>query len=709
MCPRLGVPFPLSEPDRISVLDDARSAGPRREPPLVHVRQHDDRILQPLRRVNRLDGHRVVARVRAEVDRTPGLDAALDEPDQLAAGDGRRVVRRLDRVEEEVRGVAREAVAVEDAARDRADRLQLAERVAERGRVVRVRLRLQRVVDLVERVAGPFEDDRPAAVGVRLEDPEPREQQLRRVGPEQLDPAVVRHREVVLVGDVEELPAVVSGPREHRDIAVLRRARLAVLALDGVVVVADDVLDLREDGLVFVLVGDSLDDRVVEGRVRGEFDDVVEGGVDLLAARCRRLDGSLGEVDHRRRRPVVLPEFDPGRVGGVEGDPLGVVVEVGGEPLQPRLEVEDVADVRVLERVDALLPVADGTEVLRAGQKEGELELDLAGVLELVDHDVLELRRLPGPRVLAQEHEREQLEEAEREVVPPQGEPDVLDVDVVDERLELLAVLEEGVPRNVVVEPLRPAPASEFRLRGRVAEVRLVPPEAAQVLTERRLLPPVVSRLIRGVEQLLERREVAVEVRLAVAVPAVGRGDDPLRGELPDQIEQLARLIEDPIERGVLRVVVAEAAEELPEPLGLDQLVVHHPRRAGDPLVEAEVRRGGVAVFPEYLVTVRVERPDRRVGQLPQPVLAAVDDPLFHLRRGAPRERREQDVVGLDVVTVDDVPVATGDGERLPGPRAGVDEVGPLGVLDQLPLRVVGRRVAHRSPSNSRSRLSTRR
>jgi len=197
-----------------------------------------------------------------------------------------------------------------------------------------------------------------------------------------------------------------------------------------------------------------------------------------------RSESPLGEVDHRRRRPVVLPQFDPGRVGRAERGPVAVGVEVRGEPLQPVLEVEDVAHVRVLERVDALLPVADDAEVAPSRQQQRELELDLARVLELVDHDVLELRRLPRPLVLAEEDEREQLEEAEIEVVAAEGEPEVLDVDVADERLERLAVLAEDVARHVVAEPLRPAPAAELRLRRGVRGVRLPPAEAAQVLPQ---------------------------------------------------------------------------------------------------------------------------------------------------------------------------------------------------------------------------------
>jgi hypothetical protein len=329
--------------------------------------------------------------------------------------------------------------------------------------------------------------------------------------------------------------------------------------------------------------------------------------------------------------------------------------------------------------------------------------------LELVDHDVLEPGRLADALVLAEEDEREQLKEAEAEVVAAQREPEVPVVDVVDERLELRPVLAEHFVRHLVVEPLRPPAAPDLGLRRRVREVRLVAAEAAQVLAQLRLFPAVVPGAVHRVEPLSERREVTVEVGLAVPVPAVGRREDSLRRELVDQVEQLARRRERAVEVGVFRVLIAEAAEELAEPLGLDQLVFEDPRRARYPLVDAEVRRRVVPVFLKDLVTVRVERPDGGVGELTQSVLAVVDDPLFHLRRGAPRERRQQHVVRFHVRSVDDPPVAAGDGERLARSGAGVDEVRPLRPLDELPLRVVRRRLAHRSPSNSRSRWSTRR
>ena len=76
-----------------------------------------------------------------------------------------------------------------------------------------------------------------------------------------------------------------------------------------------------------------------------------------------------------------------------EGEHVAVAAVVGvkpdavGLPHRPALAAKD-ADVGAAEAVDGLLGVTDGAEVARplAGQKADELELDLVGVLELVDH-----------------------------------------------------------------------------------------------------------------------------------------------------------------------------------------------------------------------------------------------------------------------------------------------------------------------------------
>jgi len=82
--------------------------------------------------------------------------------------------------------------------------------------------------------------------------------------------------------------------------------------------------------------------------------------------------------------------------------------------------------------------------------RSAELELDLAGVLELVDHHVLEADPVAEGLVLAEQHEREQLEESEGQVAPGERELQVGEVDVVDERLQILAVFVEGTASGLV-------------------------------------------------------------------------------------------------------------------------------------------------------------------------------------------------------------------------------------------------------------------
>jgi len=83
------------------------------------------------------------------------------------------------------------------------------------------------------------------------------------------------------------------------------------------------------------------------------------------------------------------------------------------------------------------------------------------------------------------------------------------------------------------------------------------------------------------------------------------------------------------------------------------------------------------------VVTEAVERLDRRVREFTHPVVTVGDDSLSHLRRRVVGERHEEDVLGLDVVLVDDFCVSTGNGERLPGPRPGVDDVDALFAVDE--------------------------
>jgi len=74
------------------------------------------------------------------------------------------------------------------------------------------------------------------------EDAKPGEQELRLISSKEFDPAVVGHREVVLVGDGEEFTAEVSGPGEDCDVAELRGPRFAVLVFDGVGPVPDETV-----------------------------------------------------------------------------------------------------------------------------------------------------------------------------------------------------------------------------------------------------------------------------------------------------------------------------------------------------------------------------------------------------------------------------------------------------------------------------------
>jgi len=86
-------------------------------------------------------------------------------------------------------------------------------------------------------------------------------------------------------------------------------------------------------------------------------------------------------------------------------------------------------------------------------------------------------------------------------------------------------------------------------------------------------------------------------------------------------------------------------------------------------------RRCLEAVLHEDVVTEAVERLDRCVREFTHPVITVGDDSVLHLRRRVVGERHKEDVLGFDAVLVDDFGVATGDGERFPGPRPGVDDV----------------------------------
>ena len=110
------------------------------------------------------------------------------------------------------------------------------------------------MIDFVVGVAHLFKDDCPASVRIEFEDTQPCEEELRRIGPEEFDSAIIRHREIVLLGDLEQLPTIISRPGQDGNIAYPRWSRVSVLILDCVVLVAFDLLYLCENCLVFILM-----------------------------------------------------------------------------------------------------------------------------------------------------------------------------------------------------------------------------------------------------------------------------------------------------------------------------------------------------------------------------------------------------------------------------------------------------------------------
>jgi len=104
--------------------------------------------------------------------------------------------------------------------------------------------------------------------------------------------------------------------------------------------------------------------------------------------------------------------------------------------------------------------------------------------------------------VVTEQDEREQLEEAEVEVVPTECELEILVVDVVNEILEVLSLFVKHQPcdgsGNLLLTPIR----HESRLPRRVREVALVVPVASEFRAKLGLLVPVVSGLVQLVEDL---------------------------------------------------------------------------------------------------------------------------------------------------------------------------------------------------------------
>jgi len=68
----------------------------------VHVREHDDGMLESLGRVDGLDRHRIHPGARVDLVGASVLDAAFDESDEVTSCQRRRAVDGLDRRQEYV-------------------------------------------------------------------------------------------------------------------------------------------------------------------------------------------------------------------------------------------------------------------------------------------------------------------------------------------------------------------------------------------------------------------------------------------------------------------------------------------------------------------------------------------------------------------------------------------------------------------------------
>ena len=204
-------------------------------------------------------------------------------------------------------------------------------------------------------------------------------------------------------GEVEEVAAVLEirhGPDERDedlDLLLLVQAPAAGEA-EG------DLLHV-ERAQVGVGVGVAADEHghvPPAGPAGPDLEDAVGHGVGLVGQRVERQHvDALAPAARRRAEPLVDPvlELEPVRVvvpdeavGGVE-DGLGrAVIPRQDDPVRLRkdlLEAEDVAERGAAEAEDALVVVADDGQVaVFGGQHLDQLELDVVGVLELVDEDV---------------------------------------------------------------------------------------------------------------------------------------------------------------------------------------------------------------------------------------------------------------------------------------------------------------------------------
>ena len=237
----------------------------------------------------------------------------------------------------------------------------------------------------------------------------------------------------------------------------------------------------------------------------------------LLLALAVVLDDRVGRVEDAVRRAVVLLQRDHGRPGEVA------------------LELEDVADVRAAEAVDALVRVADHHEipVLTGHQLEQDV-LRVVRVLVLVHEDVAErlrpaLTRL-GEALQHVDGQHEQVVEVDR----VRGEHAAL-VEAVDVGDGL--VVEARDAARVLVR------ADQLVLRVRDLGVDAARREALRVAVELRQAVLHEADLVGGVVDR-EVRAVAEPLRLAAQDAAAGgvEGEDPDRpGARPDRAPRCAR------------------------------------------------------------------------------------------------------------------------------------------------------------------------
>ena len=73
-----------------------------------------------------------------------------------------------------------------------------------------------------------------------------------------------------MVGDFEQLASEIPRSREDSDISVFRSTKLTIVSLNRIAVIPDDLIDLCEDRLLFVLALYRLNNAVVVGRIGGK-------------------------------------------------------------------------------------------------------------------------------------------------------------------------------------------------------------------------------------------------------------------------------------------------------------------------------------------------------------------------------------------------------------------------------------------------------